>query len=48
MPNRTGDVELESGSPWDSGQGVGVIIEGSEVGEIPDFKFWVVGPASFL
>lgn len=48
MPNRTGDVELESGSPWDSGQGVRVIIEAPEVGEIPDLRFWVVGPATFL
>lgn len=47
MPNRTGDVELESGSPWDSEQGVRVIIEAPEMGEIPDFRFWVVGPATF-
>ena len=35
----TEDAELESGSPWDSGQGVRVIIEAPEVGEIPDLRF---------
>ena len=43
MPKRTGDVELESGSPWDLGQGVRVIAEAPEVSETPDFRFWVVG-----
>lgn len=34
MPNRTGNVELEFGSPWDYVQDVGMIIKDLEVGKI--------------